>query len=102
MKSAAERLKHGEARRKGFPFLLYLSVSLCLSALGLTSFSQSGRSLLSGRRTTVVQVVVQRTEDPNKPKPLLSGGSNEDQEKIIPKTQLEFFDGGVLQKIESF
>ncbi len=68
------------------------------------AFAQSGRSSTSGRRTTAVPVIAQRIDDPNKPKPLLSGGSNqnEEDEKIVPKSALELFDGGVLQRIESF
>src|SRR5262249_7275614 len=40
----------------------------------------------------------------NKPKSLLSGDTKkeEENEKIIPKQELELFDGGVLQKIEAF
>ncbi|MCI0336279.1 MAG: VWA domain-containing protein, partial [Acidobacteria bacterium] len=81
--------------------------ALLFCALALytaVAFAQSGRSSTSGRRTTAVPVIAQRIDDPNKPKPLLSGGSNqnEEDEKIVPKSALELFDGGVLQRIESF
>lgn len=77
---------------------------LCLSAwLAVVAVAQSGRATVSGRRTVSVNVIVTRVDDPNKPKPLLSGsGSQEEQDKIIPKSALELFDGGVLQRIEAF
>ena len=77
---------------------------LCLSAwLAIAAVAQSGRATVSGRRTISVNVIVTRVDDPNKPKPLLSGsGSQEEQDKIIPKSALELFDGGVLQRIEAF
>lgn len=80
---------------------LSLSISLAVAVVAL---AQSGRSPTSGRRTTIVNVIAQRVEDPNKPKPLLSGSGTEDeeQEKIIPKRVLELFDGSVQQKIEAF
>lgn len=83
-----------------------LSVCLLLWLFCLTVMvaAQSGRTPTSGRRTTVLNVIAQRVEDPNKPKPLLSGSGNqnEDQDKIVPRSALELFDGGVLQKIEAF
>ena len=83
-----------------------LSVCLLLWLFCLTVMvaAQSGRTPTSGRRTTVLNVIAQRVEDPNKPKPLLSGSGNqnEEQDKIVPRSALELFDGGVLQKIEAF
>ncbi len=78
----------------------FVSYSLCV----LLVMAQSGRNPASGRRTAVVNVIAQRVDDPDKPKPLLSGAStdNEENDKIIPKRDLELFDGGVLQKIEAF
>jgi VWFA-related protein len=71
--------------------------------LVVAAVAQSGRATVSGRRTVSVNVIVTRVDDPNKPKPLLSGsGSQEEQDKIIPKSALELFDGGVLQRIEAF
>ncbi len=88
---------------------LSVSLSFCLGLLWLLIFAvntlaQSGRTPVSGRRTTVLHVLAQRTEDPNKPKPLLagSGNQNEEQEKIVQRGVLELFDGGVQQKIEAF
>ncbi|MDQ3013806.1 MAG: VWA domain-containing protein [Acidobacteriota bacterium] len=77
---------------------------LCLSAwLVVMAVAQSGRTPVSGRRTISLNVIATRVDDPNKPKPLLSGsGSQEEQDKIIPKSALELFDGAVLQKIEAF
>ncbi len=77
---------------------------LCLSAwLAVAAVGQSGRATVSGRRTISLNVIAARVDDPNKPKPLLSGsGSQEEQDKIIPKSALELFDGAVRQKIEAF
>ncbi len=84
--------------------------ALCLYVLAVVSIvspdlpAQSGRHTNSGRRNVAIHVIAQRSDDPNKPKPLLTGGSgqNEEDQKIIPKSALELFDGGVLQKIEAF
>lgn len=87
---------------------VHLSVCLPLALLWLVIFAvaamaQSGRNPVSNRRTTVVHVLAQRVEDPNKPKPLLTGsGNQEEQDKIIQRNTLELFDGGVQQKIEAF
>jgi Ca-activated chloride channel homolog len=64
--------------------------------------AQSGRNVASGRRTTIVPVIAQRGEDPAKPVGLLTNKLQEDADKIIPKQNLELFDGGVLQRIEAF
>ncbi|MGH9799475.1 MAG: vWA domain-containing protein, partial [Blastocatellia bacterium] len=78
-------------------------VVLWLMFMAIAGLAQSGRNPASGRRTTVLHVVAQRVEDPNKPKPLLAGSGNEqEQEKIVQRKVLELFDGGVLQKIEAF
>lgn len=82
---------------------VFLTVFLWLMLLAVAAMAQSGRTPTSGRRTTVLHVIAQRVEDPNKPKPLLAGsGTEEEQEKIVPRRVLELFDGGVLQKIEAF
>jgi len=85
------------------------SLLLCgLAALWLFYFAasttaQSGRSTTAGRRTTVVNVIATRVDDPNKPKSLLSGdAAKKEDEKIIPKQAIEIYDGGVPQKVESF
>ncbi|MGH9854419.1 MAG: VWA domain-containing protein [Blastocatellia bacterium] len=86
------------------------SLLLCgLAALWLFYFAasttaQSGRSPTAGRRTTVVNVIATRVDDPNKPKSLLSGDAakKEEDEKTIPKQAIEIYDGGVRQKVESF
>ncbi len=86
------------------PFLLCVFASLWLLALTAAAIAQSGRTTVSGRRTITLHVLAQRVEDPNKPKSLLagSGTQNEEQDKVIPKSVLELFDGGVHQKIEAF
>lgn len=84
-------------------FLLTLTLLLVGWVLPPHSHAQSGRNVVSGRRTLAVPVIAQRVDDPNKPKRLLA--STEDKaeaEKIISKLELELFDGGVLQKIEAF
>ncbi|MBO0720336.1 MAG: VWA domain-containing protein [Blastocatellia bacterium] len=79
-----------------------LALFLCLVAV--ISYAQSGRKSASGRQSINVPVIAQRIDDPNKPKPLLSGasGKTEEDDKVIPMSALELFDGGVQQKIESF
>ena len=88
---------------------LSLCISLSLFALWLFNFTattaaQSGRSTPASKRDTVVNVIAQRIDDPNKPKSLLSGDAakKEEDEKIIPKQVIDIYDGGVRQKIESF
>ena len=78
-----------------------MSLSVSLS---LTAFAQSGRAPAAGKRTTVVHVIAQRAEDPNKPKSLLSGDAAKkaEDEKIIPKHVIDIYDGGVRQEIQSF
>ncbi|MBK9706274.1 MAG: hypothetical protein IPO77_04490 [Acidobacteria bacterium] len=74
-----------------------------LATLATPGVAQSGRSPVSGKRTTVIHVIAHKVEDPNKPKPLLSGGDDKkEEEKIIPRSALELYDGGVSQKIEAF
>jgi len=86
-----------------------LSLCLSLSALWLfhfadTAAAQSGRATTAAKRNTIVNVIAQRIDDPNKPKSLLSGDAakKEEDEKIIPKQMIDIYDGGVRQKIESF
>src|SRR5262245_48737544 len=79
------------------------SMALWLFYFSAPTTAQSGRSPAAGRRTTVVNVIATRTDDPNKPKSLLSGdAAKKEDEKIIPKQAIEIYDGGVLQKVESF
>src|SRR5215468_6897008 len=88
---------------------LSLCLSLCLSVLWLfhfaaTTAAQSGRPHAAGKRTTVVNVIAQRVEDPNKPKSLLKGDAakKEEDEKVIPKQAIEIYDAGIRQEIQSF
>ncbi|MGE0101997.1 MAG: VWA domain-containing protein [Blastocatellales bacterium] len=68
------------------------------------ALAQSGRNPVSGRRTTMVNVVVKRVDDPTKPPSLLASVSSEEAEaaKVVPKSVLSLFDGGVQQQIEAF
>ncbi|MGH9752995.1 MAG: VWA domain-containing protein, partial [Blastocatellia bacterium] len=95
----------GTERRFVSPSLrLSVSLSLCLSvSLSLVAFAQSGRNPASGRRVTVINLIAQRVEDPNKPRSLLSGDAlqKEEDEKIIPKRAIELYDGGVRQEIQA-
>ncbi|MFN0120948.1 MAG: VWA domain-containing protein [Blastocatellia bacterium] len=83
---------------------LFSGLTLCLLVMALPALSraQSGRNPSASRRTTVVPLIVQRTNDPDKPKPLLASTEGPNDEGIVTKTQIEFYDGGVLQRIESF
>ncbi len=99
--------KHIGILSAGFSPSSFLSVSMLvffwLTIFAAAAMAQSGRSPASSRRTTVLHVIAQRVEDPNKPKPLLTGsGNEEEQDKVVQRKVLELFDGGVLQKIEAF
>lgn len=84
--------------------------TLCLLVVGCVGlwatpiFAQSGRSTTSGRRTTVLHVIGKRVEDPNQPRNLLTPTEVEkrEQERIIPRDVISLYDGGVMQRIESF
>ncbi|HEY7183900.1 MAG TPA: vWA domain-containing protein [Blastocatellia bacterium] len=109
MRTERQRDRETEGRRDGETgrqsLRLSVSLSLCLSVcLALAAFAQSGRAVVSGRRVTVVNVFAQRVEDPNKPRSLLTGDSpkKEEDEKVIPKQAIEFYDGGVRQQIQAF
>jgi len=69
-----------------------------------TGLGQSGRPTTSGRRTTVLHVIGKRIEDPNQPRNLLTPTEVEkrEQERIIPRDVVSLYDGGVMQRIESF
>lgn len=91
------------ARSRALPAGLALVIVLATLGTGGID-AQSGRNTVSGRRTTVIDVIGRRVEDPNKPKPLLTPAEEEKAalERIIPRDALSLFDGGVLQKIEAF
>src|SRR5262245_45558863 len=102
-----ERRRDGATTPGSIPSSLRhsVSLSLCLSvSLSLAALAQSGRNPASGKRVTVVNVFAHRVDDPNKPRSLLSGAAlkKEEDEKIIPKQALEFYDGGVRQDIQAF
>ena len=73
----------------------------CVSIIEI-ALAQSGRTTVSSRRSTIVPVIAFRLDDPNKPRKLLSSNLNDDTSQLIGKTELEFYDGGVVQKIEAF
>jgi VWFA-related protein len=83
---------------------------LCLMVVGYVGLwagpglGQSGRATISGRRTAVLHVIGQRVEDPNQPRNLLTPTETEqrEQERIIPRDVISLYDGGVMQRIESF
>ncbi len=62
---------------------------------------QSGRNVTPGRRTTVLNIIAQRVEDPAGPPRLLASAAHQDQEFFLTSDQFELYDGGVRQKIES-
>jgi len=110
-----ERLRQGEGetRRQGDrnigrkiprPLVSLSPLLLVFLSLSLAALAQSGRNPASGKRVTVVNVFAHRVDDPNKPRSLLSGAAlkKEEDEKIIPKQALEFYDGGVRQDIQAF
>jgi VWFA-related protein len=100
MKRSSDSSGRGGEMMKAMAFALLLCASLC----PVVASAQSGRRSTSGRHTVAVPVIAQRIDDPNKPKPLLSGASDKSEEgdSVIPKGALELFDGGVQQKIETF
>src|SRR5262252_5763593 len=106
MIEATETRRHRGTRKRitTASLLLCGSVALWLFYLHVTGAAQSGRNPSSGKRVNVISVFAHRVEDPNKPRSLLSGDAlkKEEDEKIIPKQAIEFYDGGVRQEIQSF
>src|SRR5262252_8225746 len=86
------------------PLVSLSPLLLVFLSLSLAALAQSGRNPASGKRVNVISVFAHRVEDPNKPRSLLSGDAlkKEEDEKIIPKQAIEFYDGGVRQEIQSF
>lgn len=91
------------------PSALLIAICLGMGAgpswlLQWNARAQSGRTPTAGRRNLTVHVTAYRVDDPNKPKPLLSGSGEQSDadEKIIAKNVLSLFDGGVQQRIEAF
>lgn len=104
-------LNSGNTNGKFFPGLL-VSLSplvifflfLSFVVLSLVALAQSGNHPVTGRRATIVNVFVHRIDDPNKPKSLLSGSAvkKEEEENVLPKQAIEFYDAGVRQDIQAF
>lgn len=92
-------------RQRGRALLRFwpaVSIIGLLLALGIGTWAQSGRTGTASRRTTVIPLFVRRVDDPTKAKPLLGGSPEQkENEKSLTKDQVELYDGGVLQKIES-
>lgn len=83
--------------------LLALGVLLGLLSEAVSVAAQSGRSVNpANRRSTIIPVIAERVEDPSKPRRLLTSSSEEQNDLLIARHELELFDGGVLQKIEAF
>ncbi|NDD64535.1 MAG: VWA domain-containing protein [Acidobacteria bacterium] len=80
------------------------STLLAVLLLSFLVLAQSGRNPVSGRRSSVINIIGRRSEDPNRPKRLLSPAEEEQaaQERIIPREVVSLFDAGVPQRIESF
>jgi VWFA-related protein len=76
-------------------------LACCVSIFEI-ALAQSGRTTIASRRSVVIPVIATRLDDPNKPKKLLSGNLSDDTTQLIGKSELEFYDGGVVQKIENF
>ena len=89
--------RSGRAAIAGWALLAVLLLSFLVLA-------QSGRNPVSGRRSSVINIIGRRSEDPNRPKRLLSPAEEEQaaQERIIPREVVSLFDAGVPQRIESF
>ena len=106
MTEAIEPRRQRGTRKKAIAasLLLCVSLALWLFYFQATGAAQSGRNPVSGRRVTVVNVFAHRVDDPNKPRSLLSGAAlkKEEEEKVIPKQAIEFYDGGVRQEIQAF
>jgi VWFA-related protein len=82
-------------------FLLLLTVLIASVLTAIIGLAQSGRGITANRRTMVVPMFVRWQEEDGKAKPLLGGAAAENQDRILAKGQLDFYDGGVLQKVES-
>jgi len=79
--------------------LLSLLILPCTSSL----LAQSGRTVVAGRKTTMVNVIAKRVADPSRPRPLLGSKLNKDEpDPVVTKQELSLFDGGISQKIEAF
>ena len=64
--------------------------------------AQSGRATTGSKRSTVINVIARRVDDPSKPRRLLSANTADDAGRLISKGEIELYDGGVFQTIEAF
>lgn len=64
--------------------------------------AQSGRATTGSKRSTVINVIARRVDDPSKAPRLLSPTTTDESGKQISKSEIELYDGGVYQKIETF
>src|SRR5262245_47200376 len=99
-----QKLRVSNRKRVAAASLLFCGLTaIWLFNLVKPTVAQSGRTSTVGKRTTVINVIAHRVDDPNKPKTLLSGATKkEEEEKVIPKQAIEIYDGGVRQEIQSF
>ena len=94
-------------RKASFTQISVLLVALiaflvgCVTTLDMT-LAQSGRTTTAARRSLVIPVIATRLDDPDKPRKLLAASAEDDTSQIIGKSELEFYDGGVVQKIQNF
>ena len=88
--------------QRSVPVLALIAVLVGSVSIIEIALAQSGRTTISSRRSTVVPVIAFRLDDPNKPRKLLASNLNDDTSQLIGKSELEFYDGGVVQKIEAF
>jgi len=88
-----------ESRYRSLYCLMAAGVICALMGGAVFSSAQSGRTTTSARRTLIVNIIARHVDDPTKVRPLLSG--NSEAEGIIRKDMVEFYDGGVQQKVES-
>lgn len=97
--SRAPYARTGAALRRFWPIVLGLTVA---GLLVLSAWAQSGRTGTASRRTTVIPLYLKHTDDQTRAKPLLGGSGQQENDRIVTKDKVELYDGGVLQKIETF
>ena len=64
--------------------------------------AQSGRATTGSKRSTVINVIARRVDDPSKPQRLLTQNTEDESGRQISKNEIELYDGGVFQRIETF
>lgn len=78
-------------------------ILVTISAIYVESvLAQSGRGTTGSKRSTVINVIARRGDDPSKTPRLLSPNTSDESGRQISKGEIELYDGGVFQKIETF